>query len=833
MADPSTILGILQFVETAAMAVCQAIDKVIELKHEERQALKELRKGVESLKSDTLVYKDLLNTMVSDTDLDRRSPYARFIRQYVNGLRSSSYIHRANYLQYHRTDGKEAMESLERALKATRLLLEDPAGNHQEITVNPSVCKKPRRALNSVLNVLKANFQPGDHPDLIGELTDATYEIFVCQQNNERAFKLVWNLYVVAQQWTGCRGSVEDIGNIQDHGEAPDSVLHAPHIHPFAVSPEGDSRVNPLRPPPIMTDPSTILGILQLVGTAAMSVCDAVGKEIELEHEERQALKELHEGIESLKSGTLVYKDLLNTMERDADLDGRSPYARFIQRYAMGLRSSSYVQRANDLQYHRTDGKEAMESLERALKATRLLLEEDPAGNRQEITVNPSEYKKPRRALNFVLNVLKANFRPGHRHELTSDLKDATSEILVCQQNNEHAFKLVCNLYAVAQQWSGRRFSIDNIGNTQDHVGQALGSVLHAFHIHPFAVSSEGDSRINLPTFAILNHNHETATRHEQLARRMGKAWVDDRVRKSDTQVRDIVALQTSLFELLWSGTVEQLKRHSVYSSDDPERPEFERAVEELERALQETIVRSKKQRFTIAFCGMVKAGKSLFLNALMGRAILPSDGESANPCTPHTILSITTELPSTAWPCRLRHVEGQTVPELQFQAHPFLVVLRKLQTHQYGRKMQTYQPPPENMFEALLSDSPSEPSDEEVLLRTIHSQWIDLHAATRDNLLKFETPGFKLPPMATGEQNVKTLVSFMSGWIALFSTKWYFQLGQLNDIVRLCQRFDLKFDMSEVDWPLLTVEFNSLRGHKMDGIYEVGLNTLTVFPNC
>jgi hypothetical protein len=472
-----------------------------------------------------------------------------------------------------------------------------------------------------------------------------------------------------------------------------------------------------------------------------------------------------------------------------------------------------------------------MESLERALKATRLLLEENPAGSRTEATINPSGRNKPRKALNFVLNVLKANFRPGQRHELIGDLEDATYEIYVCQQNNERAFKLVWNLYVVAQQYTGRRSSVDNINAIQDRVGQALDSVLHAFHVHPFAVSPEGDSRVNLPTFAILNHNHETATRHEKLARRIGKAWVDDRVRRYNAQVRDLGALQTSLFELLWSGTVEQLKRHSAYSADDPERQEFEKAVEELEKALQEAIVRSKRQRFAIAFCGMVKAGKSLFLNALMGRVILPSDGEATDFAFHDAILSITPELPSTAWPCRLRHVEGQTIPELQFQAEPFLAALKKLQAHQYGRRMQNYQPPPENMFEALLSDAPSQPSEEEVLLRTIHSQWIDLHAVTRDNLLIFETSGFKLPRMASGEQNVKTLVSFNRCWTPLFSTEHCFQLGQLNDIVRLCQRFDLKFDMSEVDWPLLTVEFNSLRGHKMDGIYEVRYNVLTDLP--
>ena len=122
--------------------------------------------------------------------------------------------------------------------------------------------------------------------------------------------------------------------------------------------------------------------------------------------------------------------------------------------------------------------------------------------------------------------------------------------------------------------------------------------------------------------------------------------------------------------------------------------------------ALREAIVQSKKQRFTIAFCGIVKAGKSLFLNALMGWAILPSDGGSHNPLKHHPMLTITADLPSTAWPCWVRHVEGQTVPELHFQAELFLVPLKKLQAHQYSQKMQNYQPPEENIFEAL-SDAP------------------------------------------------------------------------------------------------------------------------------
>ena len=117
----------------------------------------------------------------------------------------------------------------------------------------------------------------------------------------------------------------------------------------------------------------------------------------------------------------------------------------------------------------------------------------------------------------------------------------------------------------------------------------------------------------------------------------------------------------------------------------------------------------------------------------------------------------IIAELPFTAL---LRRVKGQSIPELHFQAKHFLAAPKKLQYHQYGQKVQGYQPPAGNMFEAPLSDAPSKPSEEEILLRKLHIQWSDLHAVTRDNLLQFETHGFQLPRMATGDPYMKSLVS-------------------------------------------------------------------------
>ena len=92
MADLSTILPSLQFVGVAAKAVCEAldeaIDEAVQHKREEQYALMVLRKWVDRLKSDTLVYKVLLNAMANDTDLSGRSPYTRlrFIERYVMGL---------------------------------------------------------------------------------------------------------------------------------------------------------------------------------------------------------------------------------------------------------------------------------------------------------------------------------------------------------------------------------------------------------------------------------------------------------------------------------------------------------------------------------------------------------------------------------------------------------------------------------------------------------------------------------------------------------------------------------------------------------------------------
>ena len=84
-----TITDLAAILHTAAILVCDEINKAPEPEHEERQALKDLGKGLDNLKSDIMAYEVLLGSMAMDYPLSLR-------QQYVMGSRSSSYAHTAN-----------------------------------------------------------------------------------------------------------------------------------------------------------------------------------------------------------------------------------------------------------------------------------------------------------------------------------------------------------------------------------------------------------------------------------------------------------------------------------------------------------------------------------------------------------------------------------------------------------------------------------------------------------------------------------------------------------------------------------------------------------------
>jgi len=142
-----------------------------------------------------------------------------------------------------------------------------------------------------------------------------------------------------------------------------------------------------------------------------------------------------------------------------------------------------------------------------------------------------------------------------------------------------------------------------------------------------------------------------------------------------------------------------------------------------------------------------------------MGRIILPSDGalfffDYAASKSDHNV-----ELPSTAWPCRLRHVPGKCVPTLTFDPKPFRMALKNLQANKFGSKMQDYKPPSDDPFDDSSDADVPNPANEDYT--AIYYSWKDLHQQTRKNLLEFEDPDFNLPSSAEGPDVARLVGAF------------------------------------------------------------------------
>ena len=205
---------------------------------------------------------------------------------------------------------------------------------------------------------------------------------------------------------------------------------------------------------------------------------------------------------------------------------------------------------------------------------------------------------------------------------VVSDLKEARDKILNNQQNINRDFKLIWYLYTISQQAStGAIFSMDQSGIKT--LTGALDAVSYEFIGHPFGIRRPCGSF----SLSVLNRDHDAAHRQEGLSRKLGRGWINDQVNRHHVPANQLINVQITLFELIWSGTVPQLKRNLTRSTNDPEHREYETILDQLDSSLQEVIARSKRPRFTLSFYGMVKAGKSLFLNALIGSIVLPSNG--------------------------------------------------------------------------------------------------------------------------------------------------------------------------------------------------------------
>ena len=86
---PEKILSLVKCVDSAAKRACDAIDEQ-DPHREVKYALQDLRQGIQSFKSDTIMYKVLIATMQNDTNPNGPSTFAIFISTYVSSAQATN-----------------------------------------------------------------------------------------------------------------------------------------------------------------------------------------------------------------------------------------------------------------------------------------------------------------------------------------------------------------------------------------------------------------------------------------------------------------------------------------------------------------------------------------------------------------------------------------------------------------------------------------------------------------------------------------------------------------------------------------------------------------------
>lgn len=224
------------------------------------------------------------------------------------------------------------------------------------------------------------------------------------------------------------------------------------------------------------------------------------------------------------------------------------------------------------------------------------------------------------------------NMKPNIADIQLGDIRGKTEEVRGCTSRSTEAFKQILHLYLIHESRSSPLLLYQDLEGPQVDWKKALDEVNGAFDQRPFSICSQKSKKRLSEALQYINQNETHVKELQCLMKHQGSQWVEQeilRIRNFDaTRTNELGHLQILLFKLIWSGSVEVLKetgKEEALASAERSELFYERALA-LDRSLERVIARSRREHFSIAVCGTVKAGKSTLLNALIGQFILPSD---------------------------------------------------------------------------------------------------------------------------------------------------------------------------------------------------------------
>ncbi len=134
-------------------------------------------------------------------------------------------------------------------------------------------------------------------------------------------------------------------------------------------------------------------------------------------------------------------------------------------------------------------------------------------------------------------------------------------------------------------------------------VPSAIDTVVSSFHQNSFLSTTTVPANILFG----LNENRDVAERVTEVMKKEAVSWAENFIR-SDS-IDEFSRVQRLTMELLWAACIPHLESKKLQFARLGDERVSNASLEELDLGLKSAIARAKNQSFSIAFCGMVKAG--------------------------------------------------------------------------------------------------------------------------------------------------------------------------------------------------------------------------------
>ncbi|KAG8819510.1 hypothetical protein FRC17_010419, partial [Serendipita sp. 399] len=340
--------------------------------------------------------------------------------------------------------------------------------------------------------------------------------------------------------------------------------------------------------------------------------------------------------------------------------------------------------------------------------------------------------------------------------------------LALARQSLAHARRVSTSIFK--RNWY--RVLIQVGGSTSVQYEGQLGPLQKSFVHQPFGgglVSSLHASFEVPPAFEEpLDASHYSA-----VMRDAGRTWTLER---PETR-REAYQL---LLELIWSGSLETL-RLLPYSPgfSTKHRDTFLDLLEQIDGAIRDSMLRRRSNTPTVVFIGAVNAGKSTFLNMLIGRELLP-----------------TAIGPTTATPCRICHVPGLEEPVLNFGSDDLERVLSEIREGRWIDDLKSME---------SWEWKQTEPH-RAAFFEQLRRRWLGMPPELWfEAIEKFSSPDFAFKSPVRGAHTIRQT------------------LEDINALIRLCRLLPITYEwFSPSYWPFISVEFTTLKDEPSFGVFEL-----------